>query len=275
VSDGFGTLLIDRVNWIVPAKLTYAQKIVLVVLAQHDGPRGIFPSRATIARESGLSIAAVKRTLKELVAMHLIERSFRYEEDSRENTSNLYKLTLPISQVGSARTHVGSEGAHGWVHTEPGVGSHRAPEQPEGTAYKEQPIPTASAAGPKRVRSSKKSAEPKSTPAGHAETTAAYFEEFEKARKVKPPFGSREGKAVSQLIEAVGDAEKAQQVIRNAYADSFWSSTQRGTILDLARRDYGKFVGDLPRGAANGARKANDLPRQPGRWTGDAKENAS
>jgi hypothetical protein len=276
VTDGFGTQLIARVNWIVGASLSMAQKMVLVVLAQHDGPRGIFPSRATISREAGLSIAAVKRTVKELVAMGLIERTFRYEEDSRENATSLYRVTLPLSLVGSARPHVGSEGTHlgsdrphRWAQGEPGVGSHRAPEQSDLTAYKEQPIPVPNGTGAKRSRSSK-SKEPKQTPVGHKETTDAYFAEFERARQSKPPFGAVEGKAVTQLIERLGGADKAQQCIRNAFADEWWAKTKRGTILDLARADYGRFVGEQ-RSKANGAR-VSAIPRQPGRWMGDAEE---
>lgn len=154
-----GRDLIDRCNWIVDADLSAAQKLVLMVLARHDGPNGIFPSRATIARKAGLSLSMVKRVLNELEAMGLIRRHARFEEGSRENTTSLYFLTLPAPQVGPAvpqvgheATHVGHDVTHRWGTTGPGVGHHMAPEQPSLTAFLEQPGREAPLA-PKRASS--------------------------------------------------------------------------------------------------------------------------
>jgi hypothetical protein len=240
LNDGFGALLIDRVNWVVGAVLTIAQKMVLLVLAQHDGPRGIFPSRATIAREAGLSIAAVKRTLKELVTMSLVERTFRYEEDSRENTTSLYRLTLPIPSVGSARAPVGSQGTHlgsdraqGWVQGEPGVGSHRAPEQPDLTANKERPTSAPRGAGLFRSHPSvKKSRAKKPAPDGYLDVVERYFQLFEEARQERPAFNGRAVAAMNRFVRECG-RDKAIEKLERVYATSNWWRG-RANIVDIA-----------------------------------------
>jgi hypothetical protein len=76
-----------------------------------------------------------------------------------------------------------------------------------------------------------------------------WFAEHERSRGVRPTFGGREGKLVSQLIERVG-IDDAKAIICRAFADPFW--TARITLARLVAEP------DVFRGHANGG----TVPRQ-------------
>jgi hypothetical protein len=80
----------------------------------------------------------------------------------------------------------------------------------------------------------------------HKALVALYFELFEKARGVKPIFGSREGKAIQALLTQCG-IEKSTKSLTDAYR-SWWKD--KVTIRDIAK-DPGKFIGLKP--DSNGA----------------------
>lgn len=86
---------------------------------------------------------------------------------------------------------------------------------------------------PKRGRP-KRDPEPSlpETPA-YSETVKAYFEEYERAKGTKPPFGSRDGASVKKLLEAFGgDVARARQCIHNALTDPYCGP--RATICSIA-----------------------------------------
>jgi hypothetical protein len=93
---------------------------------------------------------------------------------------------------------------------------------------------------------------------GRKEMIDHYFVVFDARRHSKPCFGSREGKAVNQLLDAVsGDLLRAKTILTNAYADPWWGD--KVTILEIVK-DPSKFVtAGLP-SRANGSG-----PMRPGR----------
>jgi len=87
-------------------------------MCYHANQDGVcFPSRQRLAEEAGMSIASVKRAIKKLVDIGIIKKTER--KKGKENMTNLYEII--IVEVGSDRTHVGSERAEG-------VGSERPSE---------------------------------------------------------------------------------------------------------------------------------------------------
>lgn len=94
----------------------------------------------------------------------------------------------------------------------------------------------------KPAKRARKPKAPKPEPEGHALVVRTYFEAFEAARKTKPVFGGKEGKAVSRLLDATGSPERACEAIRNAYADQ-WHA-RNATIMTIAN-DPAKHLGEL------------------------------
>lgn len=73
-------------------------------------------------------------------------------------------------------------------------------------------------------------------------TTGLYFGLYKEVRGEAPAFGKREGKAVKDLLVAVGP-ERAERAIRAAFADSFWRD--KSTICSIAA-DPSRFLGTAP-----------------------------
>jgi hypothetical protein len=73
--------------------------------------------------------------------------------------------------------------------------------------------------------------------------TDAYFAAFTSARGARPPFGAREGKAVKDIVSAVG-VDSACAVVAAAFADDFWKG--KATILIIAS-DPSRHIGDAPK----------------------------
>jgi hypothetical protein len=93
-------------------------------------------------------------------------------------------------------------------------------------------------------------AEPERT--GRPELIDHYFAEFERRRGSKPCFGSREGKAANEVLDAVkGNIDEAKSIVTNAY-DSWWGD--KFTILDIAK-DPSKFRMSKSNGNQTGPQK--------------------
>ena len=74
------------------ARLSAKARLVYLYLAKRSNKENTcFPSKATIARESGLSESGVTRALSELVLRGLVEKAARYRRDNGRS-SNLYTL---------------------------------------------------------------------------------------------------------------------------------------------------------------------------------------
>lgn len=127
--------------WAVDQKLPMKEKFVLLMLANrtnHDTGR-CDPSHARIAEDCGMSVATVKRAIKQLVADGFMSVEGRTKNGAK--LPNQYRLHLegvgsdrPIPQneeakVGSGRPGVGSQGARVGSQGPKGVGSHRAINQ--------------------------------------------------------------------------------------------------------------------------------------------------
>jgi hypothetical protein len=94
--------------------------------------------------------------------------------------------------------------------------------------------------GPSKPKPVEPEPEPAELP-GYPELVKAYFDAFERRRGSKPLFGSREGKAVKDLLGASGgDLARARGIIESAYRDQFWGD--KATILEIVK-DPSKFVG--------------------------------
>src|SRR5262249_9707599 len=182
-------------------------------------------------------------------------RAERFEEDSNENMSNLYQLTLPLSQVGSAGAHVGSESTHvgspgtsRWGQGEPQVGSQGAPDLLLVTAFSEQPSAPVVAVKKDRPKGPRQKRLFEAPPSDHQQVKDCYLEEFKRARGVdRVPFEGREAKAINELIRKTGSVDAACNAIRNAFGGYFKTTT---TIIIIAKNPA-RFVGKSP---ANGHR---------------------
>lgn len=109
--------------WAVDQKLPTMRKFVLLMLANrtnHDTGR-CDPSHKRIAEDCGMSIATVKRAIKELIADGFLSQENRTKNGEKQ--PNQYRLHL--ERVGSERTHPIAHSDPTLAHPEPGVGSHR------------------------------------------------------------------------------------------------------------------------------------------------------
>lgn len=103
----------------------------------------------------------------------------------------------------------------------------------------DQDLASSQADKPKRPSAKKDKPEPTAVP-GYKELVEHYFLVFESCRKTKPCFGSREGKAIRDLLELCGGSlDRAKAVVTNAYADTFWR--EKATILSIAK-DPSQFL---------------------------------
>jgi len=89
----------------IPRWLLYSQevtpkaKLVYLVIQSHTNEQGTaWPSQATIATESGLSLATVKRGLEELRKRGLVTAQERRRKDGGQ-TSSLYAVAMVAPPV--------------------------------------------------------------------------------------------------------------------------------------------------------------------------------
>jgi hypothetical protein len=97
----------DRiVDEVAPVMARYsagaAALLVYVVLARHADRQGeSWPGLATIASEAGISSRTAQRAIRLLEVLGLVEVTTCYEEASHRQTSNLYTLLTPPTQLPS------------------------------------------------------------------------------------------------------------------------------------------------------------------------------
>lgn len=84
--------------------------------------------------------------------------------------------------------------------------------------------------------------------------TSLYFGLFKETRGEAPAFGQREGKAVKDLVAAVG-LERAESAIRSAFSDAFWKD--RATICTIATDPSRHLGGAAPASAKRGSLQAD------------------
>jgi len=90
-------LSIEAFRWAKTwGELTSAQKFVLLMIADHynDRWRRSWPSIATLARETSLGESTVKRSIRALREMGLIEVETWFDASTGKNMSNRYCLPL-------------------------------------------------------------------------------------------------------------------------------------------------------------------------------------
>jgi DNA-binding transcriptional regulator YhcF (GntR family) len=89
-----GTFIIIPNKNILCGKSSELQSIFFW-LCEHSNDKGeSFPSRKTLAKESGVSIRTLDKYIDEMVELKLITKTLRKKENSKENTSNLYQILL-------------------------------------------------------------------------------------------------------------------------------------------------------------------------------------
>lgn len=120
----------QAMTWATEQELKYADKIVLVMLANrcnHDTGR-CDPSHKRLAKECGMSLSTLKRSIERLAAEGLL--TIEPREVNGVSLPNQYHLHLEVSSqrtpsvqkakgVGSRKGGgVGSDGPEGWGHSE-------------------------------------------------------------------------------------------------------------------------------------------------------------
>lgn len=102
-----------------------SQKLVLIALADQANDEGVtWPAMSTIERRTGLSLATVKRVLKDLREAGILDWTHR-ERDNGSTRSNRYQIDVArVAQM--ARTVRGGHGEPGGGHGEP-LGAHDGP----------------------------------------------------------------------------------------------------------------------------------------------------
>lgn len=92
--------------------------------------------------------------------------------------------------------------------------------------------------------------------------TECYFAEYKRVRGKAPPFGSRDGKAVKELLASMADnPDRVCAAIRKAFLDPFWAD--KATICAI-NADPGRFDGGLFGTLPAQARSKNAYPVQGG-----------
>ena len=84
-----------------------------------------WPSNATLVERSGMSLSALKRARKGLVAKGIVTVKYRKAEGGKTNATNLYKVMTDKFSVYTRSAQKDSTG--GGFSQDPGVGSHRTP----------------------------------------------------------------------------------------------------------------------------------------------------
>lgn len=85
--------------------LTRAYRDVLLELAKHRGPDGVYPAHKTLADATGASVRTVQRALDQGAALDLVSWLPRYREERGRQlrTSNRYFLMTPTTPVEPGR----------------------------------------------------------------------------------------------------------------------------------------------------------------------------
>lgn len=204
--------------WAVDQKLPTMRKFVLLMLANrtnHDTGR-CDPSHKRIADDCGMSIATVKRAIKELIADGYLSQESRTKNGEKQ--PNQYRLHL--DRVGSERTHPIAHSDPTPVHTEPGVGSQgtegvgsqgaikqESSNQEVKQEVKQDPLqPAASAVGEvaPRVEIPADMPGPKDQACKTFKAWANYAMAYRKRYTAWPVWNAKVAGQVSQLIDRLG-----------------------------------------------------------------------
>ena len=71
------------------------QQAIFFWLCVHSDDEGIcYPSRQTLAKESGCEIRTVDKYIKQLIIDNVLIKTIRHKPKSKENTSNLYQIMI-------------------------------------------------------------------------------------------------------------------------------------------------------------------------------------
>lgn len=94
-------------------------KVVYVALCDYADETGTcWPSRRTVAKDTGLSLSSVDRSLRELVKAGVIEKQTRIK-DNGDNASNVYQIMIVATDEGGVtQTPPGVTAAQGGLHTD-------------------------------------------------------------------------------------------------------------------------------------------------------------
>lgn len=208
--------------WAVDQKLPTMRKFVLLMLANrtnHDTGR-CDPSHKRIAEDCGMSIATVKRAIKELTADGFLSQESRTKNGEKQ--PNQYRLHL--DRVGSERTYPIAQPEPTPVHTEPGVGSQgtegvgsqgaikqESSNQEVKQEVKQDPLQPAASADrvvvpfeAPRVEIPADMPGPKDQTCKTFKAWANYAMAYRKRYKAWPVWNAKVGGQVSQLIERLG-----------------------------------------------------------------------
>lgn len=143
---------VNLVKWAIKQQLTATQKLVLIVLAEHGDKNGeCYPGQDLLARETSLSIRAVRdaiAVLKEAGLINMRRRTFR----QGGSTSNYYTFnTDVVVDLRGDEHETGQAPAAGPVETgqAPAASSGQAPAA---SPFKEEPPVLTTRSAHERVR---------------------------------------------------------------------------------------------------------------------------
>ena len=229
----------DKIKEIVDTRTTIAERTLLLALIEFAP--NIEPSAATLAKMLGSNARSVRRLVRSCEAKMLLTVAVRPIAPNRFDT-NRYTLRWTSSSEDPTDS--------GPVVT---LGPNPPDGEPKGVLSLGPPKQTNKAdkkADRKKIRSCPvnppSTVAPEPDDAGqHSELTKLYFDLYAEARGVKPPFDSRDGKAVRDLLAACG-AAMAADAIRGAFADNWWRC--KATIRDVALQPA-RFLGLKSRGS--------------------------
>lgn len=228
--------------------------LTMLALRTNNATGTCHPSFAKIAEDTRLSLRQAKAVVASLAKKGLLDVVPRFEEGSRERTSNSYRVRVPVVHAAHHEvrpvhdvvqdTHDGgAPKARQVVHDAHEGGAPRAPklpsELPHGTANgRETAPPPFALVSPTEALTAATSRDSKpvkgtaSEIPGYSELIAHYFETFEAARGARPTFTSRMGKAAKTLI-ALMPVDEAKSVVTNWFGDP-WLAKTKPELWDIA-----------------------------------------
>ena len=246
---------------ILESSLSHSEKLAALAIVSHRSDQHPKPSPG-IRRLSALTSQKPDTVV---AAVNQLERRGLLKVGRRNRQANSYDVaplmsglltvppirtasvpkegTDPVAAIGTGRAVSPPETCPDPGVTAVPIGGLTCPKRGNASDQRsdqlKQPDPSARRASASRPAVRK--AKPERTPEQreqYGRLVDAYFRAYEACTGNKPPFGSREGKAVWALLDAVGP-EKAAAAIANAFADE-WG--RRRSIRSVAD-DPAKFLG--------------------------------
>lgn len=224
--DGFDLLAAQR--RVFGSALGRIEKLVALALLDHwSRKRDTFPGIPRLAHWTSCDERTVMRALHQLEQRGAIVVTRRVGRSSTYDLRPLSSLPLSESHPCQDVTSVVSDRGTPVTKSPPPLSGCHPKEPSKGTQGKEPKV----ARAPKRSRQ-QPLFEDQKTESEHAEATKVYFECFEAARGRKPVFRSREGKAVKELLAALGKDETLARLRRIYAAGAYWR--EKVTITGIA-----------------------------------------